>query len=239
MADKTSLQRGIPARRLFPLGVLVVAAATFLAFGGDLHRTFTILADHRDRLHTQVAHWGFGAALLFIAGYAGLMTMLWVPAWICTIAGGFLFGLWFGVLYSLVGATLGATSVFLLARGELAGLARRAGPHVDRLEARFRVDAFNYLLVLRLVPIFPFSLANLVPALVGVPLPTFVLGTFIGIIPSTFVYANIGDVFGRVGTGPDLGGAFDLFLPILGLAVLAMVPVLYRRLDNRRGPPPA
>ena len=79
---------------------------------------------------------------------------------------------------------MGATGIFLAARAGLGGLAHRAGPFIAKLEAGFRADAFNYLLVLRLVSIFPFWLVNLVPALVGVKLPTYVLATFLGIIPA-------------------------------------------------------
>ena len=87
-----------------------------------------------------------------------------------TLTAGFLFGPWLGAIYALVGATLGATVVFLAARSGLYGLAARAGPRGRRLEAGFRADAFNYLLVLRLIPVFPFWLVNLVAGLAGMRL---------------------------------------------------------------------
>jgi uncharacterized membrane protein YdjX (TVP38/TMEM64 family) len=140
----------------------------------------------------------------------------------------------------VVGATVGATIVFLIARTALGDALRaRAGPRVRRMEEGFRSDALSYLLVLRLIPIFPFWLVNIVPAFLGVALRTYVLGTFIGIIPGSFVYASVGNGLGAVfeaGGTPDLGIVFQpaILLPIVGLAVLALLPVGYRRYKARR-----
>ena len=115
-------------------------------------------------------------------------------------------------------------------------MAQRAGPVVGKLEAGFRADAFNYLLVLRLVPIFPFWLVNLVPALVGVKLPTFALATFLGIIPGSFVYASIGNGLGSFVEEPDSRILFrpSILLPVVGLAALALVPVVYKHWRAKR-----
>jgi uncharacterized membrane protein YdjX (TVP38/TMEM64 family) len=107
------------------------------------------------------------------------------------------------------------------------------------MEEGFRQDALSYLLVLRLIPIFPFWLVNIVPAFLGVPLGTYVLGTFVGIIPGSFVYASVGNGLGAVfdaGGTPDLGIIFEpaILLPIVGLAVLALLPIAYRRFKARR-----
>ena len=117
----------------------------------------------------------------------------------------------------------------------LGGLAQRAGPFFGKLEAGFRADAFNYLLFLRLVPVFPFWLVNLVPALAGVRLGTFLFATFIGIIPGTFVYASLGSGLGRIVEQPDLAIIFhpSVLGPIVGLAVLALIPVWYKRRQRK------
>ena len=153
-----------------------------------------------------------------------------------TIAGGFLFGTWLGALSAIIGGTLGATAVFLAARAGLGGVAQRAGRLVAKLEAGFRADAFNYLLVLRLVPIFPFWLVNLVPALVGVRLLTFVLATLLGIIPGTFVYASLGNGLGSVVEEPDLAIVLkpSVLVPIIALALLALIPVGYKRWRDKK-----
>jgi uncharacterized membrane protein YdjX (TVP38/TMEM64 family) len=106
------------------------------------------------------------------------------------------------------------------------------------MEAGFRENAFNYLLVLRLIPLFPFWLVNLVPAFLGVPLRTYVVATLLGIIPGSLVYASVGNGLGVVfdqGDTPDLGIIFKpaILGPILGLAALALLPVVYRRYKAR------
>jgi uncharacterized membrane protein YdjX (TVP38/TMEM64 family) len=236
MADDTSPQHVVSARRLVPLGLLVAAWVAFMLAGGYHYLTFTALAENRDWLCSLVQRWGVAAALTYIAVY-GMLVALSVPGGaVLTIAGGFLFGTWLGAVCAVIGATLGATGIFLAARSGLGGLAQRAGPLVAKLEAGFRADAFNYLLVLRLVPIFPFWLVNLVPALVGVKLPTYVLATFLGIIPGTFVYASLGNGLGSVLEEPDLAIVFrpSVLVPIVGLALLALIPVGYKRWRDKR-----
>jgi len=116
----------------------------------------------------------------------------------------------------------------------LAGLAARAGPWVRRFEAGFRRNGLNYLLVLRLIPIVPFWLLNLVAGAIGLRLRTYVIGTFVGMIPVTFIYASLGSGLGTVigqGRPPDLAILLhpSVSLPILGLAALALLPIVYRR----------
>jgi uncharacterized membrane protein YdjX (TVP38/TMEM64 family) len=231
MPDNPSPQPGFSAPRLVPLGLFIVAGIVFVVCGGHHYLTLATIADNRGWLCYLVARWGFGTALLYIAAYAILVALSVPGAVMLTIAGGFLFGTWLGGLCAVVGATLGATAVFVAARAGLDGLARHAGPVIGRLEAGFRADAFNYLLVLRLVPLFPFWLVNLVPALAGVGLLTYVLATFIGIVPGTFVYASLGNGLGKLVDKPDLGVVFrpSVLLPIVALAVLALVPVWYKR----------
>lgn len=231
MPDETSPQPGASAHRLIPLGLLLVAALAFMAVGGHRYLTFAWLARHRDWLCAVVARWGFVAALIYITAYAALVALSVPGAVALTIVGGFLFGTWLGGICAVVGATVGATAVFLAARAGLGGLAQRAGPFFAKLEAGFRADAFNYLLVLRLVPLFPFWLVNLVPALAGVSLPIYLIATLIGIIPGTLVYASLGSGLGSLVDQPDPGILFRprVLLPIVALAVLAIIPVWYKR----------
>jgi uncharacterized membrane protein YdjX (TVP38/TMEM64 family) len=236
MADPTPPQTVVSARRLVPLGLLVAAGVAFIAVGGHKYLTFAALAENHDWLCSLVARWGLLAALLYIAVYGALVALSVPGGTVLTIAGGFLFGTWLGGLCAIIGATLGAMGVFLAARAGLGGLAQRAGPLVSKLEAGFRANAFNYLLVLRLVPIFPFWLVNLVPALVGVKLRTYVLATFLGIVPATFIYASLGNGLGSVVDEPDLGIVLQpsVLVPIIGLALLALIPVGYRRWRGKR-----
>ncbi|MFZ3237750.1 MAG: VTT domain-containing protein [Stellaceae bacterium] len=235
MPDTATPPSGISLRRLLPLGVLVAAGMGFVVAGGHHYLTLSALAAHRTWLCALAARWGLAAVLLYVAAYAALVALSVPGGAILTIAGGFLFGTWVGGLGAVVGATAGAAAIFLAARAGLGGLTRRAGPFVAKLEAGFRADAFNYLLFLRLVPLFPFWLVNLVPALAGVGLPVFVLATFVGIIPGTFVYASLGNGLGKLVAEPDLEILFrpSVLGPVIALGMLALVPVWYRRRQRK------
>ena len=226
-------------KRLAPLGVLLLAVALVFAF--DLHGylNFETLRQHREELKEFVGRQAVLAPLLFMAIYAAVVALSVPGGALLTIAGGFLFGTLPATLYVVVAATLGATILFLIAKTALGDpLRARAGPWLRRMEAGFAENALSYLLVLRLIPIFPFWLVNLVPAFLGVGLGTYMFGTFFGIIPGSFVYASVGNGLGAVfdaGETPDLGIIFEpaILIPIVGLAALALVPVAHRKFKAR------
>lgn len=221
--------------RFWPLAVLVLGFALFFAFDLQRYATLDTLRDNRLALSQWVAAHYALAIVIFIVAYT-LMAAFSLPgALAATLTGGFLFGTWVGGLATVVGATLGATILFIAARTAFADLLRgKAGSALARMEEGFRKNAFSYLLFLRLVPVFPFWLVNLAPAFLGVTLRTFVIATFFGIIPGTFVFASLGNGLGAIF---DAGGTPDLSLlrkpevigPLLALAALSLVPVLYRR----------
>jgi uncharacterized membrane protein YdjX (TVP38/TMEM64 family) len=230
-------------RRIAPLALLLLGGALFIALGGYRYLSLAAIAANRERLVAMVAEAGALAALAYIGLYAGLVALIFPAAELLTIAGGFLFGRWLGTLYAVVGATAGATLEFLAARAGLAGLAARAGGWAERVHEGFRRDALSYLLVLRLVPLVPFWIVNLVAAGAGLPLPVFIVGTVVGIIPGAFVYASLGTGLGELaaqGTAPGLAALLHpgIILPILGLAGLALLPVFYGRWRARRRPTP-
>jgi uncharacterized membrane protein YdjX (TVP38/TMEM64 family) len=230
MSDTAPPRWAVSMRRLLPFGILVAAGLGFVAAGGRHYLTFAALAANRTWLRGLVTDWGAGAAVLYVFVYAAAVALSVPGAAILTVAGGFLFGIWLGGACAVVGATFGAAVIFLAARAGFGGLARHARPFLAKLKAGFSADAFNYLLVLRLVPLFPFWLVNLVPALAGVGLGTFLLATFIGIIPGTFVYASIGNGLGKVLEQPDLDILFrpSVLGPFVALAILALLPVWYK-----------
>jgi uncharacterized membrane protein YdjX (TVP38/TMEM64 family) len=180
------------------------------------------------------------APLLFMVVYAAVIALSIPGGAVLTMAGGFLFGVALGTLYVVVAATMGASLVFLAAKTALGdSLRRKAGPWMRRMEDGFRENALYYLLFLRLIPIFPFWLVNLVPAFLGVPFPTYVGATLVGIIPGTLVYASVGNGLGAVfdaGQSPDFGIIFRpaIILPIIGLAVLAILPVAYKKIRSNQ-----
>jgi uncharacterized membrane protein YdjX (TVP38/TMEM64 family) len=226
-------------RRWLPLLLLLVALA--LVYGTGLHRQLSLetLRTQREALQGFVAARPLAAPLVFVLAYAGAVALSLPGGLFLTLAGGFLFGTLLGSVLSVTGATIGAVAIFLVARTALGSSLRdRAGPWLKRMEAGFREDAFSYLLVLRLIPLFPFWLVNLVPAVLGVRLPTFALATLIGIIPGSLVYTSVGNGLGAVldhGGEPDIGLILkpQVLGPLLGLAALALLPVLYRRWKAR------
>jgi uncharacterized membrane protein YdjX (TVP38/TMEM64 family) len=180
-------------RRLAPVVVVLLVMALVFAMGWHRFLSLETLVRHRAAIEGFVAaHYALAIAA-FIGVYVAAVALSIPGAVLLTVAGGVLFGWLVGGLAAIVGATIGATLIFLIARtacGEF--ILRRAGPLAAKVAQGFRADAFNYLLFLRLVPVFPFWLVNLAPALVGVRLGTFVLATALGIIPGTFAFALVG-----------------------------------------------
>jgi uncharacterized membrane protein YdjX (TVP38/TMEM64 family) len=225
-----------PLKRFLPLAILLLAIAATLVLGLDDYVGFDQLERNRAQLLDFVTHHPILAPLVFMLVYAAVIALSIPGGAILTIAGGFLFGVVAGTCYVVIAATVGATVVFLIAKTALGdALRQKAGPAMRRMEAGFRDNALNYLLFLRLIPVFPFWLVNLVPAFLGVPLRTYVLATLIGIIPGSLVYASVGNGLGAVfeaGGRPDLGIIFkpEIILPIIGLAVLAILPVAYKKI---------
>jgi uncharacterized membrane protein YdjX (TVP38/TMEM64 family) len=225
-------------RRLIPLGLLLLAGLVFVLCGGRRYLSFAAIAEHREFLLKLVADWELLAVLGYIGVYA-VLTALSVPgAILLTLAGGFLFGAWVGASCALLGATLGATVVFLAARAGRYGLTERAGSHIARLEAGFREDAFSYLLCLRLVPLLPFWLVNLIAGFTGMGVASFVAATFLGMIPGAVVYASLGSGLGTWIAQPNIHWwQPSMLLPPIGLAALALLPVVYKRWRGRRQEP--
>jgi uncharacterized membrane protein YdjX (TVP38/TMEM64 family) len=223
-------------KRFLPLAVLLLAIVAAFALGLDDYLSFEQLERNRAQLLDFVDRHPLLAPFAFMLIYAAVIALSIPGGAILTIAGGFLFGVVAATCYVVIAATFGATVVFLIARTALGDSLRgKAGPAMRRMEAGFRDNALSYLLFLRLIPIFPFWLVNLVPAFLGVPLKTYVLATLVGIIPGSLVYASVGNGLGVVfeaGGRPDLGIIFEpqIILPIAGLGVLAILPVAYKKI---------
>ncbi len=220
--------------RALPLIVLAVGLVLFFALGLEHDFTLTALRQNRHFLMGWAATHTIAAPVAFTALYL-VATAFCIPiATPLSLVGGFLFGPVAGTLWVVLGATGGATLLFLAARTALRQiLAARAGPRLRRLEAGFAANALSYMLFLRLMPVFPFWLVNLAPALLGVRLRVFVLGTFLGIVPGAFVYAFLGSGIGGILDAPANAGKPALFTPeivaALGLlALLSLLPVAYR-----------
>ena len=201
------------------------------------------LKQNRETLQMLVAENGVLAVIGFGLIYAVVVAFSLPGGAIMTLTAGFLFGTIGGGLIVVVGATLGATGLFLIARTALGDVLRaKAGPFLARMEEGFRENALSYLLVLRLIPLFPFWLVNLVPAFLGVSTTHYVIGTFFGIIPGTFVFASVGNGLGALldaGEDPNLGVIFqpEVLGSLVALALLSLLPVLYKRHQAKKSLP--
>lgn len=227
---RSRLLRSLPLALLLALGALL-----WFGLGLGDYLTFATLQEHHDRLDGFVQAHYLTALLGFMLLYALNVAFSLPVGTLLTLAGGYLFGILPGAIAVVFAATLGAMAVYLAARTALGNfLKRRSGSAFDRLREGFRENAFSYLLVLRLIPLFPFWLVNLVPAFAGVRAGTFFWATLLGILPGTLVYASAGNGLGRIleaGDTPNFGLIFqpEIFGPLIGLALLSLLPVLYRR----------
>ena len=231
--------------------VAVLAIAAYYVLGRD-GLSLEALMRHREAIDAFVTQHRLLAVLAYVGVYIAVVALSVPGAAFLTLCGGFLFGLLVGASAAVVGATIGATLIFLVARTALGEpMLRRAGPRAVKLAQGFRDDAFSYLLFLRLVPAFPFFLVNLVPAFAGVRLLPFVAATALGVIPGSAVYAFAGTGLDSIIAAErstynaclaagraDCQLAFDardiltpqLLGALVALGLLALAPALLRRL---------
>ncbi|WP_458791751.1 TVP38/TMEM64 family protein [Yoonia sp. MH D7] len=229
--------------RRLPL-ILILCVAAFGAFFLRDYLSFDTLRDNRESLLAYRDDNYLATVLVFVAVYILIVGFSLPGATVASLTGGFLFATFPGALFNIVGATIGATAIFMAARW---GLGEKLSAKMDssqggikKIKSAIDANQWEALFLLRLVPAVPFFVANLVPALVGVPLYRFVVTTFIGIIPGTVVLtsvgAGLGEVFDR-GDTPDLGIFTEpaFVLPILGLCLLAVLPIILKALRGKKG----
>jgi uncharacterized membrane protein YdjX (TVP38/TMEM64 family) len=226
--------------RWIPLFLLILGLSLAIYFRLYTYLSFASLQKH----HAFLAQWTHEHYLLsvccFIAIYIISVAISIPGAVFLTLISGFLFGLFWGTIYVVFSATIGAMVLFLAintAFGEW--LTQRAGDRIKKMELGFKQHAFNYLLTLRLIPIFPFWLINIAAALLNVSTRTFLTATFIGIIPGSFIYVSIGSGLNHLfdtGQAPNLTIIFTppILLPLIGLAILSLIPVFYKKNRARK-----
>jgi len=230
-----------PMLRRLPLIAIAVAAIAGAYFLRDF-LSFETLRDNREALLAFRDANYLLTAVLFMLSYVVIVAFSLPGATVATLTGGFLFATFPGVLFNVTGATLGAIGIFLAARwglGEkLAARMEASEGTVKRIKAGIDENQWSMLFLIRLVPAVPFFVANLVPALVGVPLARFAVSTFFGIIPGALVFTSVGAGLGEVferGETPNLGIIFEpaIFLPILGLCALAALPIVLKAFGRK------
>ena len=242
-------------RRWLPLAALLGLMALAFAMGWHKYLSLKTIGLNYEALKAFVTAHTFWALAAYMLLYVGVVALSLPGGLVMTLAGGLLFGWKLATPATVVAATIGATAVFLAARtsfGET--LAAKAGDSIAALREGFKADALNYLLFLRLVPAFPFVVVNLAPALLGVPLKTYVIATFLGIIPGTAAFSVAGSGLGSVveaqnksyhtclESAPATGGADcpytidtsalvtnELLAAFALLGAVALIPVILKR----------
>lgn len=228
--------------RMIPVTLLLIVAVAGAVFFRDA-LTFDALARHRaDLIAFRDAHY-LPAVAVFVLAYIGIVAFSLPGATVATLTGGFLFGLFPGVFFNLAGASAGAMLIFLAARAGfgdiLAARIAAQGGTVARLRAALAENEWEVLFLMRVTPVVPFFVANLLPALLNIGFSKFAITTVVGIIPGALVLTSVGSGLGEVF---ETGGVPDLSVftqpavagPVVGLVVLGCLPIIIRSLRKRR-----
>lgn len=177
--------------------------------------------------------------IIFIISYITLVTFALPGSPIASLTGGFLFGLAFGTFLNVTAAATGATLIFLAAKN---GFGNKLTQRIDASEGSIRKirdgikrDEISYLFLIRLIPIIPFAVANLVPALFGVSLRNFFFTTYIGIIPGGLVFTWLGSGLSEIfkqNEEPNFSIIFEIYVigPILCLCLISFLPIILKKL---------
>jgi uncharacterized membrane protein YdjX (TVP38/TMEM64 family) len=245
-------RRGFRWRRLWPLALVGAAMVTVYLSGVHEYVSLRTVIREHEALAAAVEANILLVAAAYLAVYALAVAVSFPGASLITVVGGFLFGAFIGTVLTVLAATAGASVIFLAARTSVGEpLRARAGRSAQRLAEGFEENAFSYLLFLRLVPLFPFWLINVAPALFNVPLRVYMVATAIGIVPGTFAYTLLGDGLGaaieaqeaanpgcaRAGTCEiEIGALFTpgLIAALVLLAVASLAPVAVKQWRARR-----
>jgi len=239
-------------KKHLPLVIIAAVFALFFILGLDDYLSFKALSENRDKLLEFVQDNYVIALILYLVLYTIAVAASLPGGLLLTISGGFLFGWFVGGLVTVVAATVGATILFMVAATSVGEVLRqKAGPWLKKLEQGFKDNALSYLLFLRLVPAFPFWLVNIAPAFLGVQLRTYVIGTFFGIIPGTFVFAFLGTGLDSIiveqqekvaackASGEavcnetfELGSLIttEIILAFVALGVISLIPIAIKRI---------
>lgn len=220
-------------KKYIPVLVMIVAIAAFWISGIGEHFTIDNFLAHKEQLQNYVENNFVLSIVAYMALYMVVVAMSLPLASFITLAGGFLFGLVAGTLAVTIAATLGATIIFLIAKSSFGETLRsKAGKLYARIEKDMNDNAVGYLLFMRLVPLFPFFVVNIVPALFNINARTYMWTTFIGIFPGTAVFVNVGQSLGQIDNPADLVSPQTLGAIAL-LGVFSLIPTLYQKYKRK------
>lgn len=221
-------------KKFWVVAVIAVLAGIFFYFDLGEYLTLASLKSNRDALIGFRERHQFAMVAFFIAAYIAQTALSLPGAAVLSLAAGAIFGVVMGTLYVNIGATIGATLAFLATRYLFHDMIQgKFGPRLEKINRELETRGLNYLLFLRLVPLFPFFLINLGAGLTNMPLRTFVIGTVVGIIPGSLVFCNAGASLATITSlnavaSPRVLGSFAL------LGLFALVPVLYQKFKRKQ-----
>jgi len=226
-----------------PLIILLGGLGFALSQGWHNYLTLESFAQNIGWLDAQIAKNFFLVLIAFALVYAAA-TAFMVPASFLTISGGVLFGLAFGTGATVLGATIGASILFMAARTSIGESLRSiVGPFLEKMQAGFNEDALSYMFALRLIPAFPFAVVNIAPAILGAKFRDYFITTLFGIIPGTLAYTWIGVAVGdtlRAGGDVDIATLAGNFIPaFIALGVVALIPVAYKKIFKKGAAAPS
>lgn len=224
--------------RLLPMFLLLLGLSIILVFGGMDYISIEFLKTHKENFKQFIDNEFLFSAIVFILIYATTTACSIPGAAILSLLSGYLYGVAFGTVFSLTGATIGACVLYFAARTALGHLLKsRSGSAVLTMQDGFRRNAFYYMLFLRLVPIFPFFLVNLVPAFLKVRFTTYFFASVIGMFPGSLVFSLTGVGLDKIllnSEGVSMASLVsdELMFGLLGLGVLSILPVFYKWILN-------
>lgn len=247
----SSRQAKSALRKWLPVTSIAVVLVTAWLTGLFDYFSLSSMIMHREALAEIVSGNLVLSVAAYVLLYAGLVAISFPGASLLTIAAGFLFGGWLGGLLTVVAATLGAVIIFEIARTSLGdAMKKRTGKFVEKMRKGFQEDGFLYLLTLRLTPVFPFWVINIVPALLNMKIVPYAVATFLGIIPGTFAYSFIGAgldsvIMAQENANPGCAAAgtcridpgslvtTEVLIAMIGLGLISLLPIVVKKIRNK------
>jgi len=227
-------------KRFIPIFILIIVALVIYFSGIYQWLTF----EHLKAKHVVLKNFVASHFVLMVFSFLGvyiLTTALSIPgALLLSLLGGYLFAQPLSTILVVIGATCGATLIFLAARTAIGDLLKKkAGPFLQKMEKGFKENAASYLLFLRLVPVFPFWLVNLAPAFFQIKLRTFIWTTVVGILPGSFVFTQAGRGLGAIFETQkefSIGTVLNLQVKIalIALGIFALIPILIKKIMKKK-----
>lgn len=226
-------------RKYLPLFLIASLSITACFFDLQHYFNFETLKTHQNSLEDFITQNLSVSILIYCVLYIIIVGLSIPGATFMTLLGGFLLGQWIGTLAAVVSATIGASILFISAKMASTDLlSQKSGSRIKKMQSGFQENAFSYLLTLRLIPLFPFVAVNLAAAFFQIPMRTFFIGTFFGIIPGSFVYVSMGvalhEVMQKPNVTPNVMLDPKFLLAFIGLGILSLLPILYKRFKRNR-----